>query len=91
MHILNYKLNRIIDKTNRLLKSCLGQIRLTAHLKNPDIPVFQHLLMKNDTDFPFFQQIQRLKQPCGRMIETISQSLNFKIFIFLQIFINVVF
>ena len=52
MYIPNYKQNRIIDKTYRP-SNVLPRTDTTysANLKNPEIPVFQHLIMKNGS-FP---------------------------------------
>ena len=48
IHIPNYKLSRIIDEPTG-----------STSLKDLEIPVFQHLIMKNDIVFQFFQQKQK--------------------------------
>ena len=57
IHIPNYKLNRIIDRTQRPLNVFLrSDNTFSTSLKIPEIPVFQHLIIKNDIVFQFFQQ-----------------------------------
>ena len=61
IHIPNYKLNRIIDGTYRPFKVFpRADKTYSASLKNPEIPVFQHLILKNDIVFQFF--LQKLKK-----------------------------
>ena len=57
IHIPNYKLNRIIDRTYRPFNVFPRSGKTyNASLKNAEIPVFQHLIMKNDIVLQFFQQ-----------------------------------
>ena len=61
IHIPNYKLNRIKYKTYRPFNVLLKTDKTySSSLKNPGIPVFQHLIMKNDNVFFQFVQ-QKLK------------------------------
>ena len=55
IHIPNYKLRKNIDKTYRC-SNILPRTDKTYStiLKNPEIPVLQHLIIKNDIVFRFF-------------------------------------
>ena len=71
---INYKLCRIIDKTywpSHVLPR--SDKTYSTSLKNPKIPVFQHLIMKNDIVFQLFQQ--KLKN--GYFFSKSSKSNNY--------------
>ena len=75
IHIPNCKLNRIIDRTYRPFNVFPRTNKTySTSLKNPEIPVFQQFIMKNDIVFQFFQQ--KLKNGSFSSKSRISSNCN---------------